>query len=85
MHAEHLCVHEQAAQMGDDEFEAYLEYLRSTVFTEGSTPDGLGDILKAIGQRARSARRQEDAGQDRSAQKGLQSIPKIGAYSSPLS
>lgn len=60
--------------MSDEDFGAYVEYLRATVCSGDSVPDGLGDIVRAIKQKADSGRSQDgNQGRERSR------IPKIGA------
>ncbi|CAL8468416.1 g7956 [Coccomyxa elongata] len=63
-----------AAAMSDEDFGAYVEYLQATVFSGETVPDGLGEIVKAIKQKAISGRSQDGTnhqGRDKSC------IPKI--------
>ncbi|BDA43636.1 probable TATA box-binding protein-associated factor RNA polymerase [Coccomyxa sp. Obi] len=63
-----------AAAMSDEDFGAYVEYLRGTLFSGDSVPDGLGEIVKAIKQKANSGRSQDGTSrQDRE----RSCIPKI--------
>ena len=62
--------------MSDEDFGAYVEYLRATVFSGDSVPDGLGDIVKAIKQKANSGRSQDGISRQGKEQS---CIPKIGA------
>ncbi|KAK9915291.1 hypothetical protein WJX75_007180 [Coccomyxa subellipsoidea] len=52
----------EAAALSDEDFAAYMEYLRSTVFSETSVPDGLADIIKAVKQRAGLDHKRDGAG-----------------------
>ena len=70
----------QAAALSDEDFAAYMEYLRSTVFSETSVPDGLADIIKAVKQRAGLDHKRDGAGRQPASEHSHKlHVPQIGA------
>lgn len=66
--------------MSDEDFAAYMEYLRSTVFSETSVPDGLADIIKAVKQRAGFDHKRDGAGRQPASEHSHKlQVPQIGA------
>lgn len=41
----------QASSLGEEGFDAYIEYLRQHVFADSQTPEGLHELLRAVKQR----------------------------------